>query len=104
MDGGAWQTCPRRAGFRSHTRHRSSARRGSTLFARHGDELLGRFVEHDHAPGPRDLGARRARLDALVDVIAQKYAPLPATSLSTLVRRVRYAVPQWTNELSRTLE
>jgi len=62
------------------------------------------YAAHEHAPGPRDLGARRARLDALVDVIAQKYAPLPATSLSTLVRRVRYAVPQWTNELSRTLE
>ena len=62
------------------------------------------YAVHEHAPAPRDPGARRARLDALVDVIVQKYAPLPATSLSTLVRRLRYAVPQWTHELSRTLE
>ena len=33
--------------------------------------------------GPRDAAARRAQLDALVDVIVAKYAPLPAASLST---------------------
>ena len=36
-----------------------------------------------------------ARLDALVDVIVRKYAPLPSTSLMPLVRRLRYAAPQW---------
>ena len=36
----------------------------------------------------------RARLDALVDVLVAKYAPLPARTLSTLVRRLRYAAPQ----------
>ena len=33
----------------------------------------------------------RARLDALVDMVVRKYAPLPAQRLSPLVRRLRYA-------------
>jgi uncharacterized protein len=36
-----------------------------------------------------------ARLDALVDVIVHKYAPLPGHSLSMLIRRLRYGTPQW---------
>lgn len=35
------------------------------------------------------------RLDRLVDVVVGIYAPLPSTSLSFVVRRLRYAVPQW---------
>jgi len=62
------------------------------------------YAVHEHGTGPRDAAARAAHLDALVDVVVGKYAPLPATSLSTLVRRLRYAVPQWTRELSRTLQ
>ena len=54
--------------------------------------------------GRRDAATRRAHLDALVDVVVRKYAPLPAASLSSLVRRLRYAVPQWARELDRTLE
>jgi uncharacterized protein YcaQ len=61
------------------------------------------YAIHEHAPIPRDAATRRARLDALVEVVVKKYAPLPAQSLSVLVRRLRYAVPQWTNELARTL-
>jgi uncharacterized protein YcaQ len=57
-----------------------------------------------HAAKPRDVGSRRARLDALVDVVVNKYAPLPTASLATLVRRLRYAVPQWTGELEPALE
>jgi uncharacterized protein YcaQ len=52
----------------------------------------------------RDAAARRARLDALVDVVVRKYAPLPAPSLSMLVRRLRYAVPQWRGELDAALQ
>jgi uncharacterized protein YcaQ len=62
------------------------------------------YAAHEHQTGPRDAATRRARLDALVDVVVHKYAPLPAASLSTLVRRLRYAVPQWTGELSLALE
>jgi uncharacterized protein YcaQ len=61
------------------------------------------YAVHVHGAAPRDPAVRRARLDALVDVIVRKYAPLPTASLSVLVRRLRYAVPQWANELTRTL-
>jgi hypothetical protein len=62
------------------------------------------YAVHEHQPGPRDRAARHAHLDALVDVIARNYAPLPAASLSALVRRLRYAVPQWAAELDGTLQ
>jgi uncharacterized protein YcaQ len=61
------------------------------------------YAAHHHAPRPRDAAARRQHLDALVDVILRNHAPLPAASLSTLVRRLRYAVPQWAGELDGTL-
>ena len=51
-----------------------------------------------------DAATRRTRLDALVDIVVGIYAPLPKTSLSVLVRRLRYAVPQWAGELERTLQ
>ena len=47
---------------------------------------------------------RRRRLDALVDVVVNLYAPLPAASLSYAVRRLRYAAPQWSSELTATLQ
>jgi hypothetical protein len=46
---------------------------------------------------------RRQHLDTLVDVIVRTYAPLPARSLTTLVRRLRYGVPQWAGELDDAL-
>jgi uncharacterized protein YcaQ len=51
-----------------------------------------------------DARERRVRLDALVDVVVNIYAPLPAASLSQAVRRLRYAVPQWSNELTAALQ
>jgi uncharacterized protein YcaQ len=48
-------------------------------------------------PVPRD------RVDALIDVIVRKYAPLPGQTLSSLVYRLRYAVPQWRRELKPAL-
>ena len=62
------------------------------------------YAAHEHEPGPRDAAARRVHLDALVDVIVRKYAPLPAASLSLVVRRLRYAVPQWTGDIALALE
>jgi uncharacterized protein YcaQ len=47
---------------------------------------------------------RRVRLDALVDVVVNIYAPLPAASLTQAVRRLRYAVPQWSNEITGALQ
>jgi uncharacterized protein YcaQ len=46
---------------------------------------------------------RRARIDALVDVVVHAYAPVAARALAVLVRRLRYAVPQWQGELSAAL-
>ncbi len=45
----------------------------------------------------------RQRVDALVDVVVNKYAPLPALSLSYAVGRLRYAVPQWRGHLKGAL-
>jgi uncharacterized protein YcaQ len=40
-----------------------------------------------------------ATLDALVDVIVRKYAPLSASSLWQLIYRLRHAAPQWGSQL-----
>jgi uncharacterized protein YcaQ len=62
------------------------------------------YRTHRHEPAPLDEAARRARIDALVDVVVNIYAPLPAGGLSYYVRRLRYAVPQWENEITRALQ
>jgi len=51
-----------------------------------------------------DVAERHARIDALVDVAVRTYAPLPAATLSYLVRRLRYAAPQWHGELGKALQ
>jgi uncharacterized protein YcaQ len=47
---------------------------------------------------------RDAALDALVDVIVCKYAPLPKRSLAELVARLRHAAPQWAARRRAALE
>ncbi len=47
---------------------------------------------------------RRDRVDALVDAVVRLYAPLPAATLSPIVRRLRFAVPQWQDDLGSALE
>ena len=61
------------------------------------------YGEHEHASPRMDATTRRARLDALVDVVVRKYAPLPAPSLAMVIRRLRYAVPQWQKDISGAL-
>jgi uncharacterized protein YcaQ len=61
------------------------------------------YAAQESEATPRDPATRRVHLDALVDVIVGTYAPLPAASLSSLVKRLRFAVPQWAGELERTL-
>ena len=61
------------------------------------------YRTHRHEAGPLDEAARRARIDALVDVAVNIYAPLPGASLSYYVRRLRYAVPQWEEEITGAL-
>jgi uncharacterized protein YcaQ len=53
----------------------------------------------------RDPGLTvRERVDRLVDFVVDKYAPLPAPSLSYVIARLRYAAPQWQRELKPARE
>jgi uncharacterized protein YcaQ len=52
----------------------------------------------------RDPLPARERLDRLVDVVVNKYAPLPDLSLSLVVRRLRYAVPQCRAQVGPALD
>lgn len=61
------------------------------------------YRTHRHEPAALDEAARQRRIDALVDVVVNIYAPLPGTSLSYYVRRLRYAVPQWEKEMTSAL-
>lgn len=62
------------------------------------------YTPHRHEPVPSTAAERRARIDALVDVLVRIYAPLPGPSLSSYVRRLRYAAPQWQKELPSALQ
>ena len=46
---------------------------------------------------------RRARIDALFDVLLRKYAPIPSATLSWLSNRMRLAVPQWESGVKTAL-
>ena len=50
-----------------------------------------------------DDAARQARLDALVDVVVNIYAPLPTSTLAYYIRRLRYAAPQWQGDITAAL-
>lgn len=69
---------------------------GIRIYRAHQHEVI-------HKMDPTDTAERHARIDALVDVVVRIYAPLPAPSLSFLVRRLRFAVPQWQKELTSAL-
>jgi uncharacterized protein len=62
------------------------------------------YAAHRHEAEPADTAQRLARIDALVDVAVGIYAPLPGRCLSDLVRRLRFAVPQWQSELKAALK
>jgi uncharacterized protein len=67
------------------------------------------YVARDLKPVDLTDAAREAqttpawKMDALVDVIVGKYAPLPASSLGSLVNRLQYGAPQWIKERSAAL-
>jgi uncharacterized protein len=62
------------------------------------------YAPHQHGPEPADIIERHRRIDALVDAAVGIYAPVPSTSLSHLIRRLRYAAPQWQGELKSALQ
>ena len=61
------------------------------------------YAVHDHASRTMDEGECRRRLDSLVDAALRIYAPLPLFSLRFLVRRMRYAAPQWQDEIPQAI-
>jgi uncharacterized protein len=61
------------------------------------------YAAHQHDSSLIDRAVRDARIDALVDVAVNIYAPLPAKSLSFVIRRIRFAVPQWEREIKNAI-
>jgi uncharacterized protein YcaQ len=62
------------------------------------------YSAHQNELEPVSETERRERVDALVDLAAGIYAPLQTAALSYLVRRLRFAVPQWRAELKSAFE
>ena len=60
------------------------------------------YAVREPAPAGARLDARE-RIDRLVDVVVALYAPLPSLSLSSVISRLRYAVPQWRRQLPAAL-
>jgi uncharacterized protein YcaQ len=67
---------------------------GIRIYAAHEHEavILDNEISNDEI--------RRARMDALADVAVRIYAPIPFASLRVLLRRLRYAAPQWEDEVT----
>ena len=63
------------------------------------------YAAHQHQQRPSDdADLCQTQLDALADVAIRIYAPLPGRRLSVLIRRLRYAVPQWQDQLASALQ
>jgi uncharacterized protein YcaQ len=62
------------------------------------------YAVHQHGPEPIGANERLARMDMLVDTAVNIYAPLPGPSLSFLLRRLRYAAPQWRSEVTDAIQ
>ena len=75
-------------GWRAATRGRACMRRASRI--------------REPARGRGDPGD--ARIDTLVDLIVSKYAPLPARSLTQLLRFLSGGIPQWSKHRAASLE
>ena len=62
------------------------------------------YEPREHQRVALSAAERRSRVDTLVDTVVRIYAPLPAPSLTYYLRRLRYAAPQWTSELTDALK
>jgi uncharacterized protein YcaQ len=80
--------------------------KGIRIYSAHRNEVQPKPGRESGVPTSAavDAAERRARVDALVDVLVGIYAPLPDPSLSFYVRRLRYAAPQWQDELTAALQ
>ena len=59
------------------------------------------YAAREPWPALADKADARARMDAMVDLIVAKYAPLPAATLRDLVNRLQLAAPQWAADRAR---
>jgi uncharacterized protein YcaQ len=59
------------------------------------------YTARELSPVAIEPAVRRRNLDALVDVIVRKYAPLPTATLRSLVMRLRYGAPQSAGDVDR---
>jgi uncharacterized protein YcaQ len=66
------------------------------------DGGIRQYEAQTHTTDPLSLAERRARLDALLMVLVEKYAPLPSATLSWLANRMRIATPQWEGDVGRS--
>ena len=62
------------------------------------------YAAHEHASVALDDAACQARLDALADAAIEIYAPLPFASLRFLLRRLRFAAPQWEDQITAAIQ
>ena len=62
------------------------------------------YAAHQHPARPMNAESRQTVMDRLVDIVVNKYAPLPTASLSALVSRLRFGAPQLGAERKGALE
>jgi uncharacterized protein YcaQ len=62
------------------------------------------YAAHEHTTEVLDDKACQARLDALADAAIGIYAPMPLASLRFLLRRLRFAAPQWEEKVSGAIQ
>ena len=62
------------------------------------------YAAHEHVVTNLDDLERKKRIDALADVVIAIYAPMPLRSLRFVLRRLRYAAPQWENEITAAIK
>jgi uncharacterized protein len=62
------------------------------------------YAAHEHAVSTMSEEECRARLDAMADAAISIYAPLPLASLRFLLRRLRFAAPQWERDIAGAIQ
>src|SRR5437763_1607015 len=62
------------------------------------------YAAHEHVAEVLDEVACDARLDVLADAAIRIYAPLPLRSLGFLLRRLRFAAPQWEGRIAAVIQ
>lgn len=62
------------------------------------------YAVHNHGAAPSHKTESRRRMDALADIAIRIYAPLPLPNLRFLLRRLRFAAPQWEKDVTAVIQ